>query len=72
MSSSIHTALHHRITLPSWLLAAMLAVVVAIGAVALAADSGSTSSGLSPASAASAPSIDQPTSCVDSTVVGHC
>ena len=35
MSSSIHTALHHRVTVPSWIVAALLALVIAIGALAV-------------------------------------
>jgi hypothetical protein len=39
MSSSIHTALHHRVTVPSWIVAALLALVFAIGALAVVAGS---------------------------------
>jgi hypothetical protein len=69
MSSSIHTALHHRSTIPSWVVAVLVAAVVAIGVVAIFA--GSDNSTLTPAKAAS-PAPTMPTSCVDSTVVGHC
>jgi hypothetical protein len=71
MSSSIHTALHHRLTLPSWVVAALVAAVVAIAALAIAAGSGDSTS-LSTAKAAPAPYQQLPTSCIDNTVVGHC
>ena len=51
MSSSIHTALHHRVSIPSWFVGALLALVVAIGAIAIAAGS-QDSSPVAPAPAA--------------------
>jgi hypothetical protein len=66
----MHTALHHRIAVPSWVVASMLAIVVAIGAIALFAGSDSSST-IAPAKAA-APTQEMPTSCVDAAVVGHC
>jgi hypothetical protein len=72
MSSSIHAALRHRTTLPSWLVATMLAVVIAIAAVALFADAGGSSPGVTPAKASTAPAPTLPTTCIDNRVVGHC
>ena len=66
MSTHIHTALQHRVSLPAWLIASFAAVVLALAVIAIA-DAGG---GAAPASASSG--ITQPTSCVDSAVVGHC
>ena len=71
MSSSIHTAFHHRLTVPSWVVAALVAALFAVGAVSLFAGSGGTST-VPAAKASSAPYVQMPTSCVDSRVVGHC
>ena len=70
MSSSIHTALHHRLTVPSWVVASLLAALLAAGAIALLAGSGDSSA--VPAAKADAPYVQMPTSCIDSRVVGHC
>jgi len=66
MSTRIHSALLYRLDLPAWLVAAVLAAVIAAGGLALLSAGDSPA----PASAGSAPIA--PTTCVDSTVVGHC
>ena len=35
MSTHISTAMHHRVTLPSWVIAAIVAAVLAVGAIAV-------------------------------------
>ena len=68
MSTHISTALHHRVTLPSWVVAAIVVAVLAIGAIALLAGSHDASS-----VSAAPPSVsDLPTTCINSEVVGHC
>ena len=65
MSTHMHSALHHRLTLPSWIVAAFLVAAFALAALAIFNGSSATSS--------AAPSAaEMPTSCVDNTVVGHC
>ena len=70
MSTHISTALHHRLTLPSWVVAAIVAAVVALGAIAVF--SGSDEASLAPAKAATPSLSEQPTSCINSELVGHC
>ena len=67
MSTHISTALHHRVTLPSWVVAAIVAAVLAVGALAVFSGTDDAST------AAATPSVsDLPTTCVNSEVVGHC
>ena len=68
MSTHISTALHHRVTLPSWVVAAIVAAVLAVAAIAVLAGSNDASS----VSAAPASVSDLPTTCGNSEVVGHC
>jgi hypothetical protein len=68
MSTHISTALHHRLTLPSWVIAAIVAAVLAVGAIAVFSGSDAATS-----SPVAAPSVsDLPTTCINSEVVGHC
>jgi hypothetical protein len=65
MTARIHSAVLHRVTVPAWLLALVLAAAIAASVLAVVdttADPVPVSDGYQP----------QPTSCVDSTVVGHC
>ena len=71
MSSSIHSAMHHRLSVPSWILAAVLALVLATGAIAIVSASGDNAS-VTPAHASASSLPEMPTSCVDARIVGHC
>jgi hypothetical protein len=62
VTARIHSAVVHRIAVPAWLLAVVIAAVIAVGLVA-ALDS--------PAAPAPVHSF-APSTCVDSTLVGHC
>jgi hypothetical protein len=62
MTARIHSAVLHRVAVPAWLLAVVLAA--AIGASLIAALD-------SPATPAPVHSL-APSTCVDSTLVGHC
>jgi hypothetical protein len=69
MSTHVQSALQYRFTMPVWLLAVVLAAVLAIAA--LLAGSGSPRA---PATAAPAAATTPYAhgSCLDSRVVGHC
>jgi hypothetical protein len=62
VTARIHSAVVHRIAVPAWLLAVVIAAVIATGLIA-ALDS--------PATPAPAHTF-APATCVDSTLVGHC
>lgn len=62
MSARIHSAVLHRFAVPAWLLAVILAAAIAVILIA-ALDS--------PATPAPVHSF-APSTCVDSTLVGHC
>jgi len=65
MTAHLHSALFHRVAVPAWLLAAVIAAVVALALVAVLGG---------PAELAASPSTaPAPTSsCLDAAVVGHC
>jgi hypothetical protein len=64
MTSHLHSAVVRRIAVPAWLLAVVIAAVIAAGLFA-ALDS--------PATPAPAPvHTFTPSTCVDATLVGHC
>ena len=65
MTAHIHTAVVHRFAVPAWLLAAVLAAVIARASSPCSTTPPSPSPRRRQAPAA-------PTACVDSTVVGHC
>jgi hypothetical protein len=67
MSARIHTALLYRLAVPAWLVATLVAATIAVALIA-ALGGGSPA----PTRAASGPPPIQPTSCIDSSVVGHC
>jgi hypothetical protein len=67
MTARIQSAVLHRIAVPAWLLAAVLAAAVAASLFA-ALDTGGD-----PAPVSAGSHYRQlPTSCIDSRVVGHC
>jgi hypothetical protein len=63
MTARIHSAVLHRVAVPAWLLAAVVALAIAAGAVAVLGSS---------ADPAPLPSQVAPSTCLDSTLVGHC
>ena len=65
MTTRIHSAVLHRIAVPAWLLAAVIAAAIAASLFAVLDTAGDPV----PAGADYRP---QPTSCIDSSVVGHC
>ncbi len=65
MTAHLHSALSHRFTVPAWLLAAVIAAVVALALVAVLDGPAELVASPSPAPA---PTI----SCLDAAVVGHC
>jgi hypothetical protein len=67
MTARIHSAVVHRVAVPTWLLATVIAVAIAASLFAVLDTAGDPL----PARAGS-DYQPQPTSCVDSTVVGHC
>ena len=67
MTARIHSAVLHRIAVPAWLLAAVIAAAIAASLFAVLDTAGEPA--LAPAGADYQP---QPTSCIDSSVVGHC
>ena len=67
MSARIHTALLYRLAIPAWLVATLVAATIAVALIAVIG-----SGDAAPSRAASGPPPIQPTSCVDSSVVGHC
>ncbi len=66
MTARIHSAVVHRVTVPAWLLAVVIAAAIAASLFAVL-DSSSEPIPVQ----TQAPPI-QPTSCIDSSVVGHC
>ena len=67
MTARIHSAVLHRITVPAWLLAAVIAAAIAASLFAVLDSAGD------PAPARAGGDYQpQPTTCVDSSVVGHC
>jgi hypothetical protein len=62
MSARIHSAVLHRIAVPAWLLAAVIAAAIAVSVLAVLD---------SPADPIPV-QTQAPTSCIDSSVVGHC
>jgi hypothetical protein len=72
MTARIHTALQYRLAVHVWVLALAIALALAtIAAVALIdASSGASPEAIGSASGTSVP--QQSTSCIDSSVVGHC
>ena len=65
MTARIHSAVLHRVTVPAWLLAAVIAAAIAASLLAVIDIAGDPA----PAGAGYQP---QPTTCIDSSVVGHC
>ena len=67
MTTRIHSAVLHRIAVPAWLLAAVIAAAIAASLFAVLDTAGD------PAPARVGSDYQpQPTTCVDSSVVGHC
>ena len=67
MTTRIHSAVLHRIAVPAWLLAAVIAAAIAASLFAVL----DTAADPVPVRAGS-DYQPQPTTCVDSSVVGHC
>jgi hypothetical protein len=63
MTARIHTIAVHRVAVPAWLLAAVLAAVLALALVAVIGG---------PSEPVAAPSQASSPSCIDAAVVGHC
>lgn len=67
MTARIHSAALHRVAVPAWLLAVVIAAAIAaslLAAIDIAGDPAPVRAG--------AGYQPQPTSCIDSSVVGHC
>jgi hypothetical protein len=65
MTAHLHSALFHRYAVPAWLLAAVIAAVVALALVAVLDGPAELAASPSPAPAPAG-------SCLDAAVVGHC
>jgi hypothetical protein len=65
MATRIHSAALHRIAVPAWLLAVVIAAAIAACLVAVIDEAAA------PAPVRTQAPID-PTTCVDASVVGHC
>lgn len=69
MTARIHSAVLHRVAVPAWLLTAVIAAAIAASLFAVLDTAGDPA----PARAGSSPAYQQlPTTCIDSSVVGHC
>jgi hypothetical protein len=65
MSAPLQAALRHRVAVPAWLIALVIAAVVAVAGIAVLAGSGDQ------VGAQTNPPLSQHTSCTSS-VTGHC
>ncbi|HEY7075717.1 MAG TPA: hypothetical protein VH418_10120 [Solirubrobacteraceae bacterium] len=65
MSAPLQAAIRHRVSVPAWLIALVVAAAIAVAGIAVLADSGAS------VSAQTTPPLSPHTSCTNS-VAGHC